>query len=25
VMVDGAPCAKVGRSYRANPRLEKVE
>jgi nicotinate phosphoribosyltransferase len=25
VMVDGAPCAKVGRAHRANPRLEKVE
>jgi nicotinate phosphoribosyltransferase len=25
VMVDGTPCAKVGRSYRANTRLEKVE
>jgi nicotinate phosphoribosyltransferase len=25
VMVDGRPCAKVGRSYRPNPRLEKVE
>jgi nicotinate phosphoribosyltransferase len=25
VIVDGAPCGKVGRSYRANPRLEKVE
>jgi nicotinate phosphoribosyltransferase len=25
VMVGGVPCAKVGRSHRANPRLEKVE
>ena len=25
VMVDGKACAKVGRSYRANPRLEQVE
>src|SRR3954453_18781475 len=25
VMVDGKPCAKIGRQYRANPRLEKVE
>jgi nicotinate phosphoribosyltransferase len=25
VMVGGSPCAKVGRSYRANPRLERVE
>ncbi|MGH7645289.1 MAG: nicotinate phosphoribosyltransferase [Gemmatimonadales bacterium] len=25
VRVDGKPCAKVGRSYRPNPRLEKVE
>jgi nicotinate phosphoribosyltransferase len=25
VMVDGKPCAKVGRHYRPNPRLEKVE
>src|SRR5215217_383372 len=25
VMVDGRPCSKVGRSYRPNPRLEKVE
>ena len=25
VMVDGHPRAKVGRWYRANPRLEKVE
>ena len=24
VMVDGKPCAKVGRSYRPNPRLEMV-
>jgi len=24
VMVDGKPCAKVGRSYRPNPRLETV-
>ena len=24
VMVDGKPCAKVGRSYRPNPRLERV-
>ena len=24
VMVDGKPCAKVGREYRENPRLEKV-
>jgi nicotinate phosphoribosyltransferase len=24
VMVDGTPCAKVGRSYRPNPRLETV-
>ena len=24
VMVDGKPCAKVGRAYRANPRLERV-
>lgn len=24
VRVDGKPCAKVGRSYRANPRLERV-
>jgi len=24
VMVEGKPCAKVGRSYRANPRLERV-
>jgi nicotinate phosphoribosyltransferase len=25
VMVEGKPCAKVGRSYRPNPRLELVE
>ena len=25
VMVDGRPCAKVGRNYRPNPRLELVE
>jgi nicotinate phosphoribosyltransferase len=25
VMLDGKPCAKVGRRYRPNPRLEKVE
>jgi nicotinate phosphoribosyltransferase len=25
VLLDGKPCAKVGRSYRPNPRLEKVE
>ncbi len=25
VMLNGAPCAKVGRSYRPNPRLERVE
>jgi nicotinate phosphoribosyltransferase len=25
VMVDGAPCAKTGRSHRPNPRLERVE
>jgi nicotinate phosphoribosyltransferase len=25
VMVEGKPCAKTGRSYRANPRLEIVE
>ncbi|HYZ29078.1 MAG TPA: hypothetical protein VE570_08500 [Thermoleophilaceae bacterium] len=25
VMVDGKPCSKVGRRYRPNPRLEKVE
>jgi nicotinate phosphoribosyltransferase len=24
VLVDGRPCAKVGREYRPNPRLEKV-
>jgi len=24
VMVDGRPCAKVGRAYKANPRLERV-
>jgi nicotinate phosphoribosyltransferase len=24
VMLEGAPCAKVGRSYRPNPRLERV-
>ena len=24
VMVEGKPCAKAGRSYRANPRLEEV-
>lgn len=24
VLVDGAPCAKAGRSYRPNPRLEEV-
>jgi nicotinate phosphoribosyltransferase len=24
VMLDGKPCAKVGRSYRPNPRLERV-
>lgn len=24
VMVDGRPCAKAGRSYRPNPRLERV-
>ncbi|HTI05694.1 MAG TPA: nicotinate phosphoribosyltransferase [Gemmatimonadales bacterium] len=24
VMLEGKPCAKVGRSYRANPRLERV-
>ncbi|HEV8305806.1 MAG TPA: hypothetical protein VGQ25_12640 [Gemmatimonadales bacterium] len=24
VMVDGKPCAKVGRAYRPNPRLERV-
>jgi nicotinate phosphoribosyltransferase len=25
VMLEGRPCAKVGRSYRPNPRLERVE
>jgi nicotinate phosphoribosyltransferase len=25
VLVDGKPCAKVGREYRPNPRLEKVD
>jgi nicotinate phosphoribosyltransferase len=25
VRVDGAPCAKVGRAYRPNPRLERVD
>ena len=25
VLVEGRPCAKVGRSYRPNPRLERVE
>jgi nicotinate phosphoribosyltransferase len=25
VQVDGRPCAKVGRAYRPNPRLERVE
>jgi len=25
VMVDGRPCAKVGRAYRPNPRLAKVD
>jgi nicotinate phosphoribosyltransferase len=25
VMLDGRPCAKIGRQYRPNPRLEKVE
>jgi nicotinate phosphoribosyltransferase len=25
VLVDGRPCAKVGRSYSPNPRLERVE
>jgi nicotinate phosphoribosyltransferase len=25
VMLDGKPCSKVGREYRPNPRLEKVE
>jgi nicotinate phosphoribosyltransferase len=24
VLLDGKPCAKVGREYRANPRLERV-
>jgi nicotinate phosphoribosyltransferase len=24
VQVEGKPCAKVGRSYRPNPRLERV-
>jgi nicotinate phosphoribosyltransferase len=24
VMLEGKPCAKVGRSYRPNPRLERV-
>jgi nicotinate phosphoribosyltransferase len=24
VLVDGKPCAKVGRKYRPNPRLERV-
>jgi nicotinate phosphoribosyltransferase len=24
VMVEGRPCAKVGRRYRPNPRLERV-
>ena len=24
VLVDGAPCAKAGRAYRPNPRLERV-
>jgi nicotinate phosphoribosyltransferase len=24
VLVDGRPCAKVGRQYRPNPRLEPV-
>ena len=24
VMVEGKPCAKVGRSHRPNPRLERV-
>ena len=24
VMVDGRPCAKVGREYKPNPRLEPV-
>jgi nicotinate phosphoribosyltransferase len=25
VMVEGKPCAKVGRSHRPNPRLERVD
>jgi nicotinate phosphoribosyltransferase len=25
VLVDGKPCAKVGRNYRPNPRLERVD
>jgi nicotinate phosphoribosyltransferase len=25
VRVDGEPCGKVGRTYRPNPRLERVE
>ncbi|HEV8456068.1 MAG TPA: hypothetical protein VGQ24_14310 [Gemmatimonadales bacterium] len=25
VLIDGKPCAKVGREYRPNPRLEKVD
>jgi nicotinate phosphoribosyltransferase len=25
VLVDGKPCAKVGREYRPNPRLERVD
>src|SRR5205814_1616330 len=25
VRLEGKPCAKVGRSYRPNPRLERVE
>ncbi|MGH7531941.1 MAG: quinolinate phosphoribosyl transferase, partial [Gemmatimonadales bacterium] len=25
VLRDGKPCAKVGREYRPNPRLERVE
>jgi nicotinate phosphoribosyltransferase len=25
VRVEGRPCAKVGREYRPNPRLEQVE
>ena len=24
VLLDGKPCAKVGRGYRPNPRLERV-